>query len=518
MKNKFSSYPISLLTCLLAVLLLFPSLLFSQTDKTPPNIIIFLVDDMGWQDTSVPFWDSITPANKKFHTPNMERLAAKGMKFTNAYANSICTPSRVSMITGMNAARHKVTNWTMYNDQQVDPKDSILIVPEWNIGGMSPEENIPHTVFATSLFQVLKDHGYFTIHSGKAHFGAHDTPGEFPQNIGADVNIAGSAAGNPASYFGEEHYGNVAGEFRIRAVPDLEKYWDTPTFLTEAITTEALKAIDSAVTMEKPFFLNMSHYAVHVPFDADPLYYDKYRKQGLNESEAAYAGLIEGMDASLGSIMDYLDENNLSDNTILLFMSDNGGLSVPPRTGEMNTQNYPLRYGKGSFYEGGIREPMIVYWSGVTPESSVTHQPVSIWDYFPTILEMAGIDTYKVPQKIDGKSFVTQLYQPESLDQQRVLLWHFPNHWGGEQAVTGYSFTSAIRQGDWKLIYLHQQEELRLYNLAEDIGESTDLAKKLPQKTREMARLMTSELKDAEAQMPTFIENNRPVRWPDELF
>lgn len=483
----------------------------------PPNIIVFLVDDMGWQDTSVPFWDSVTPANQKFRTPNMERLAEKGIKFTNAYANSVCTPSRVSMITGMNAARHKVTNWTMYKEEKVDPVDSILEAPNWNTSGLSPKENIPNTVYATPLFQLLKDHGYFTIHSGKAHFGAHDTPGEFPENLGADINIAGSAAGNPASYFGEKKYGNVEGEYRVRAVPGLEKYWGSSTFLSEAITLEALKAIDSAQSLKKPFFLNMSHYAVHLPFDADPRFYENYRKKRLNESEAAYAALVEGMDHSLGQILDYLEEKNLENNTVILFMSDNGGLSHAPRTGEIDTQNYPLRYGKGSFYEGGIREPMLVYWPGVTPANTQSHQPVAIWDYFPTILEMAGIKDPQVPQTVDGISFVDQLKDPDKTDKNRVLISHFPNHWGGDQQVEGYSFTSAIRKGDWKLIYIHRLEELRLYNLKEDIHEKHNLAETHPEKLKELAQLLTQRFKEANAQLPFFKDSGKKVAWPADV-
>lgn len=482
-----------------------------------PNIIVFLVDDMGWQDTSVPFWDSLTKANKKFKTPNMERLANKSMKFTDAYANSICTPSRVSFMTGMNAAHHNVTNWTMYKDKAVDPDDSLLQIPDWNIAGLSPKKDVPHTVYATPLFQILKDNGYFTIHSGKAHFGAYKTPGANPENLGAEINIAGSAAGNPASYYGEKRYGNVSDEFNIRAIKGLRKYWDTPTFLSKAITLEALKAMDTAQKKEKPFFLYLSHYAVHLPYNADPRYYDKYREAGLNESEAAYAALVEGMDASLGRIMDYLKENDLEENTVILFMSDNGGLSHPPRTGKQDTQNYPLRYGKGSLYEGGIREPMLVYWPGVTKPQSVTGQVVSLWDYFPTILEIAGITDYKTVQDVDGESFVAALKDPDSIDNSRSLLWHFPNNWGGDQGVSGYSWTSAVRKGNWKLIYLQKQQKLRLYNLKNDLKEQHDLSKEKPDKTKKMTDLLTKKLKEAQAQMPVIKATGEKVPWPDEI-
>lgn len=482
-----------------------------------PNIVVFLVDDMGWEDTSVPFWDSVTAANKKFHTPNMEKLAARSMKFTEAYANSICTPSRVSLMSGMNAAHHKVTNWTMFKDKAVDPQDSVLQMPEWNMNGLSPVQGVSHTVYVNTLFQLLKDHGYFTIHCGKAHFGAYQTPGANPLNLGADINIAGSAAGNPASYLGEKDYGHIPGEFKVRAITGLNQYWGTHKFLTEALTLEAMKAMDTARMTHKPFFLYMAQYAVHTPYNQDTRYVNKYLSRGLNSSEAGYAALVEGMDASLGALMNYLDEHDLTKNTVIIFMSDNGGLSHPPRTGMMDTQNYPLRYGKGSLYEGGIREPMMVSWPGVTRPGSVTDQYVAIWDFFPTILEMAGVSHYKTAQRIDGKSFIPVLKNPGYEDTSRVLIWNFPNKWGGSRAVPGFSWTSAVRRGSWKLIYLQKQRELRLYNLKNDLKEVHDLSRQYPEKTKEMAKLLTSELKKAHAQMPVIKATGEPVPWPDEI-
>lgn len=499
------------------LIVFFQPISLTAQEQEQPNIIVFLVDDMGWQDTSVPFWDSITPANKKFQTPNMERLASKGMKFTNAYANSICTPSRVSMMTGMNTARHKVTNWTMYPDEKVDPKDSILEVPNWNNGGISPIRGVPNTKHATTLFQILNKQGYYTIHSGKAHFGAVGTPGADPEHLGAQVNIAGSAAGNPASYLGEEQYGNKSNTNKVRAIKGLKEYWDTPTFLSKAITLEALKAMDSAQEKNKPFFLHMSHYAVHLPYDPDERYFDHYKEKGLPDSEAAYAALVEGMDRSLGRIMDYLEEKGLDQNTAILFISDNGGLSHPPRTGDMDTQNYPLRYGKGSLYEGGIREPMLVYWPSVTEENSTSHLPVSIWDYFPTVLDIAGVEDYKTIQKVDGKSFVPNLKNKDEGDFERSLLWHFPNKWGGDEGIPGYSWTSALRKGDWKLIYLQKEEELKLYNLKDDLKEKHNLAHKKPEQLKEMAELMTKKLKDADAQRPTKKATGEKIAWPSDV-
>ena len=168
----------------------------SKLEEVKPNIIVFLVDDMGWQDTSVPFWDKKTPFNNRYRTPNMERLASLGMKFTQAYATPVCSPTRISLMTGMNAARHRVTNWTLKKNSSPDAKDDSLQFPQWNVNGMSPVAGVENTIYATPLPKLLKEEGYHTIHVGKAHFGAIDTPGENPKNLGFDVNIAGHAAGS----------------------------------------------------------------------------------------------------------------------------------------------------------------------------------------------------------------------------------------------------------------------------------------------------------------------------------
>ncbi len=501
----------------LSAILFFLLACFTIKAQKRPNIILFLVDDMGWQDTSVPFWDSITAANKKFHTPNMERLAARSMKFTNAYANSICTPSRVSLMSGMNAARHRVTNWTMFKNEAVDPKDSILSIPDWNVNGLSPEKGLERSVYVTALPQLLKNVGYYTIHCGKAHFGAYKTPGADPLNIGFDVNIAGSAAGNPASYMAEDDYGNVQGKFNLRAVPGLKKYWGSHTFLSEALTLEAQLAMDSALEKKQPFFLYMAHFAVHVPYNDDPRYFERYRKMGLDSSEAAYAGLVEGMDASLGRLMQYLKDHQLEKNTIIIFMSDNGGLSNPPRSGKVNSQNYPLRDGKGSLYEGGIREPMLVDWPGVTKPGSETSQYVVIQDFFPTILEMAKVKNYKTVQTIDGESFVPALKNKNYTDSTRTLIWHFPNKWAGASNDKEFSWMSALRKGNWKLIYFQKNGKLELYNLKNDIGEQHNLSSVFPEKVKELAKLLTTKLKNHNAQMPLIEQNGERVKWPDEV-
>lgn len=484
-----------------------------------PNIILFLVDDMGWQDTSVPFWNEMTDYNQLYQTPNMQRLAAEGMKFTQAYATPVCSPTRISLLTGMNAARHRVTNWTLQPDQlqpmETDHKD--LIFPMWNVNGMVVDTEIPHAVLATPFTQILRENGYRTIHCGKAHFGAIGKSGENPLNLGFDVNIAGHAAGAPKSYYGEQNFGNTP-EFEGTPwpVPGLESYHGQDINLTEALTLEAKKAMDESLAMDKPFYLYMAHYAVHTPIMADGRFYQKYLNQGLDTTEAKYASMVESMDKSLGDLMDYLDQHNISDQTIILFMSDNGGLSAVARGGEPHTHNRPLSSGKGSMHEGGIREPMLIKWPGKVKPGAVCDEYLIIEDFYPTILEMAGITNYQPVQEIDGQSFIGFLEGHKSEMKDRPLFWHYPNEWG--PTGPGIGAASTIRKGDWKLIYYHAGENFELFNLKDDISEQNNLIDSQPEKAKELAEDLTEYLKSVNAQMPLHITGEIPVKWPNEKF
>jgi len=513
MKNSFKLVPF-----LLMVLLLKYSNAAAQQDKKPenkPNIIVFLVDDMGWQDTSVPFYKDSTALNKKYRTPNMNRLAQMGVKFTQAYANCVCTPSRVSLQTGMSAARHRVTNWTAFNENQ--PTDDAypgLKLPAWNYNGLSPVPDTPHTVYATPIAEILRQNGYYTIHVGKSHLAAYPTLGSDPRNLGYDLNIAGSAVGGPKSYLGTENFGNkVSGGYTPASIPGLEMYHGKDIFLSEALTLEAEKALDNARYLKAPFYLYMAHYAVHAQYKPDNRFYQYYIDKGFNKQEAEYAALLEGMDKSLGDLMDYLKKYDMLRNTIIMFMSDNGGLTlVPPRGGKPFTHNLPLKAGKGSGYEGGVREPMIVYWPGVTAPNTTNDQYLIVEDYFPTILQMAGIKDYKTVQNVDGRSFVPYLKNNSIRDTSRALIWHFPNNWqeGAEIAKKykiiaekeGMGPYSAIRKGDWKLIYFYGPRRAELYNLKDDIGEHNNLAKQYQQKVTALARQLTEILKSEKAQFP----------------
>lgn len=249
---------------------------------------------------------------------------------------------------------------------------------------------------------------------------------------------------------------------------------------------------------------------------ADKRFVDKYLKAGLDSTEARYASLVEGMDKSLGDVLDYLDARKLTRNTVIIFMSDNGGLSMSPqRGGKAHTHNLPLRVGKGSVYEGGIREPMLVRWPGVVKAGSIAEQPVIIDDFFPTILAIAGIHPTANQQPADGRSFLPLLKNPVLMDSSRVLVWHHPNRWVADEAPL-VSWASALRQGDWKLVYDHRTSALELYNLRNDIGEQKNLARQYPKLLKRLAALLTSRLKQWDAQMPTFKKTSQPVPWPED--
>lgn len=506
---------IKLLLCLSICWLFFTNSVYSKKVSKKPNIILFMVDDMGWQDTSLPFWTEKTHFNDRYQTPNMERLAKQGMKFTQAYACAVCSPTRVSLMTGMNAAHHRVTNWTLKkNTMQVSPPKG-LTIPKWNMNGIGVDKSLENAIYTPqSLPKVLQENGYTTIHCGKAHFGAIGTKASDPTNIGFTVNIAGHAAGGPATYYGKDNFAKKKPS--VWDIPGLEEFHGQDIFLTEALTQKALKVVDKTVKEDKPFFLYMAHYAVHAPIMGDKRFEQKYLDAGLEPVEAKYASLIEGMDKSLGDILDYVEKQGLSDNTIVLFMSDNGGLSAHARGGERHTHNFPLSSGKGSIHEGGIREPMIVKWPGVVKNNTTCNDYLIIEDFYPTILEMAGLKKLKGEcQPIDGKSFVTKLKGKKNKDGNRPLFWHYPNNWGPHGP--GIGTYSAIRKGDWKLIYYYTDSSFELFNITKDISEKTNLVKENKEVAKSLAGDLTSYLKKVDAQRPSNAKSGKLIAWPDEV-
>ena len=471
-----------------------------------PNILFFLIDDMGWQDTSVEFHSEPTTLNKRYRTPNMERLAKEGVKFTQAYACPLCSPTRVSYLTGMNAARHMVTNWTLRKDCEPDTDHPVVRSATWNLNGLSPVSGIDRTVTATTLPSVLKTAGYRSIHCGKGHFGADGTPGADPANLGFDINIAGHAAGGPGSYYGRNNFSAAwRGGDLIWDVPGLEKYHGVDINLTEALTREAIAEMERSVSDNVPFYLYMSHYAIHAPWEKDERFYSRYADAGLSEFEATYASMIESQDHSLGDFLDAIERLEIENETIVVFMTDNGQPKQAPR-------NRPLRGHKITPYEGGIRVPLIVRWPGVVERDSVCSDDyVIIEDLFPTFLEMAGIDTLEgVEQTIDGVSFVPLLRGEPNSQKDRPIFWHYPNTYDEEPY-------SVVRSGTWKLIYRHAEKSLELYNLDDDIGERNDLAKHRPEKVTELVSILSNHLKQSGARMAIDKRSGEEVPLPDQI-
>ena len=523
-----------------------------------PNIIFFLVDDMGWVDSSVPYDGNIYPNNLRFNTPNMERLARRGTIFSNAYACPVSTPTRTSLLSGMNAAHTGITNWTSpVKDTPSDATggavammapgsvgqqggmdiypEGYLTRPDWTLNGMSPVPGVDSTLYATPMVQLLKDAGYFTIHVGKGHWASAGTPGASPYNMGFVVNVAGNVAGMPRSYQGEDNYGNTPERWNYLAVQNMTEYYGTHTHLTEALTREALKTLDFPVENGIPFYLYMSHHGTHTPIQRDDRFVEKYLEAGMDEGQARYASMVEGIDKSLGDILDYLDDKGIAENTAIIFMTDNGGNSENvQKGGVLHTQNLPLREGKGSVYEGGIRVPLIVCWPGKVPAGAREDTPAIAEDLFPTILDIAGV-SYDEPgaivQELDGQSLIPGLMDGgcaggsilkgaaeggSGSGAERALIFHYPHQWKPYR-LDDIDYLSAVRKGDWKLVYRMREARLELYNLREDIGETHDLAAENPQKCAELATILSDKLREWGSPMPFNPAEGKPVPFPDEL-
>ncbi len=480
-----------------------------------PNIIMFLVDDMGLMDTSLPFivdengQPQRQPLNEWYRTPNMERLAEQGIRFSTFYAQSVSSPSRTSLMTGQNAARHRTTNWINAENNNRTPFGP----HDWNWTGLKVNDHI--------YPQVLKENGYRTIHVGKAHFGCNNSEGANPTNLGFDVNIAGSAIGHPGSYHGENGYGWIKGQ-RARAVPDLEKYHRTPTFLSDALTLEAIQEIGKAVKDKQPFYLNMAHYAVHSPFETDERFIGNYPKGVKNDQARAFATLIEGMDKSLGDLMDKLEELGVAENTLIIFMGDNGG-DAPLGGADEYGSSAPLRGKKGAEYEGGVRVPFIAGWAKPDvnnvfqkrypiAQNCVQTQMATIMDIYPTVLSVAGI---KTPEDhiLDGGDLKKMFSGKADKKHRNDFLMHFPHEHRG-------SYFTTYRKGDWKLIYYYNPETdgvptCKLYNLKKDPYEKQDAAKEQPQKVNELCKQMIKRLQEENATYP--VDKNNRTLYPKML-
>ncbi len=477
---------------------------FSAEESVCPNLLFFLVDDMGVADTSVRFLRDAAgepvdmPLNERYRTPAMERMAAQGRVFTNARAYAVCTPTRTSILTGQTAERLRITTWT-HPKQVVDTgaADGPLRSPDWRMEGLDPA--IP------TLPGILREAGYRTIHSGKAHFGPDATPAGDPLNVGFDVNIAGYGGGGPGSYWGEKNFSAAwRGGGHNWDVPGLKKYHGTDTFLTEAITLEMCAAIDEAVAAGKPFFAHMSHYAVHAPFETDARFAENYPE--LEGMPLAFATLVEGMDKSLGDLLDHLEAVGVAGDTLVVFYSDNGSDGPP---------NLPLRGKKGTRFEGGFRVPMIVAWAKPDPENPNQQRlpiPPGSWtgvfatpaDFLPTLAAVAGVEL-PAGLTIDGHNLSSAL-TGGSHPREPEFLAHFPH---GRHNNTFYS---SFIEDDWKLIYQYEPRAWQLYHLATDPGEQRDLVEVEPARALEMARRMIQRLVERGAQFPLDAETGEEVR------
>jgi arylsulfatase A len=426
-----------------------------------PNIVFILIDDLGWADVGCF-------GSKFYRTPNIDRLAKQGMRFTDAYAAcAVCSPTRASIMTGKYPARLHLTD---YIPGEGDAPTQAMLVPKWR--KFLPLEEV-------TIAEALKPAGYTCASIGKWHLGG---PEYYPEHQGFDLNVAGCDLGHPPSYFWPYKANN-------RSVPELSAGGRAGEYLTDRLTDAAERFIEQH--RAGPFFLYFAHYAVHTPLEAKPAVTAKYKAKPPRgeQTNAVYAAMIESVDDSVGRILRQLDALGIASNTVVVFMSDNGGLW--PKS----TSNAPLRAGKGYAYEGGIREPLIVKWPGATRPGTTCSVPVSSIDFFPTLLEMAGA---KPPGPVDGRSLVPLLRQSGTIERE-ALFWHYPHYWGRNR-VQPYG---AVRVGDWKLIELYEDMHVELYNLKDDLSEAHNLAKEKPEKANELRTLLRNWRQCVDAQMPT---------------
>jgi arylsulfatase A-like enzyme len=450
-----------------------------------PNVVLILIDDLGWRDLGV--------AGSAFYdTPAVDRLAAEGVRFTQFYAASpVCSPTRASIMTGKHPARLGITNWIGGGDT------ARLIEPE-NVAHLPLDE--------VTLGEAFRDAGYATAYFGKWHLGR---AGFMPRDQGFEVMRAVNEAGQPGAYFAP--YRN--DDWAITNVPDLDG--DPPgSYLTDRLTDEAVRFLEEP--RDRPFLLVLAHYAVHTPLQSKPDLEARYaaRRDSLpadtmpftpehggaqtkeRQDNAVYAGMIASMDESVARVLATLDSLRIADRTIVVFVSDNGGLSTLPRAGpRVPTSNRPLRAGKGWVYEGGIRIPFIVRWPGTVPAGVVSDVPGMTTDLYPTLLELAGL-VARPEQTLDGVSLAPVL-RAVGDRPLRPLFWHFPHYHG-----SGHRPAGAVRRGRFKLVEWFETGTVELYDLAADPGESVDRAEAQPDTARALRDLLVSWRADVGARMP----------------
>lgn len=445
-----------------------------------PNVIFFLVDDLGQRDLGCY-------GSTFYETPNIDRLAREGALFTDAYAACpVCSPTRAAVQTGRWPQRTGITDYIGAPAEPEAWKRNTVLLPAPYSDRLAHEE--------VTLGELMKGAGYATFFAGKWHLGPE---GFWPENQGYDINMGGIDRGGP---YGPGKYFVPYGNPRLPDGPPGEH-------LPDRLATETVKFVTAH--KDKPFFAFFSFYSVHTPLQSRPDLQAKYeakrQKLGLEpkfgreeprdvrlvQEHAVYAGMVEAMDAAVGKVLGTLDELGLAQNTLVIFTSDNGGLSTSEGS---PTSNLPLRGGKGWLYEGGIREPLIVRWPAVVKSGSVVATPVSSPDYFATLADLAEA---KPGGKMDGTSLRPLLAGQGGLSE-RPLFWHYP-HYGNQGGAPG----AAMRQGEWKLIQWFEQEQPELFNLREDLSETKNLAAQEPERVAAMLAKLKAWQKDVGALMPT---------------
>ena len=413
----------------------------------PLNVVFFLIDDLGWNDVGASGSDY-------YQTPNIDQLAADGMLFTNGYAAcNVCSPTRAAVMTGKYPARLLLTQW--------------LPSGRWDAKKYMKQEaryisNLPLEEF--TIAEALREGGYKTAFMGKWHLGP--LPYYFPEHQGFDLNVAGRDYGAPGSYWYP-----FEGSWTIPTAGGLKVFKDNPLsgkdgdYLPDRLAEEGEKFVRD--NKDKPFFLMMSHYAVHTPLQGKPDKVAKYEKIPKEQSQGdpRYAAMVESVDDSVGRIMNAVRDIGAEDNTLVIFTSDNGGMWKA-------TKNAPLRANKGSNYEGGLRVPVIIKWPGATKPGSVSDVLVTSSDFYPTILAAAE-QPMRPLQHLDGVDLSPVLKNQGRIDRDAIF-WHYPHY---NQHPESFP-SGVIRKGDWKLIEKYDTGELELYNLADDVSEQNNLANK----------------------------------------
>lgn len=452
----------------------------SETEPSNrPNIVFILADDLGWMDLGYM-------GSEFYETPNIDKLASEGMVFTNAYAASpICSPSRAAIFSGKHPARLHLTDWIPGNP----PAKTEKLMAQPFKTELAIEE--------VTLAEAMEKAGYKTFFAGKWHLGEEFF---YPEYQGFDKNVGGNHTGHPSSYFSP--YNNP----KLPNGPDRE-------YLTDRLVNETI----SFIKEEKgnPFLAFLSFYTVHLPLQGKLEKVEKYRKKLENikfkgeesvqqgetyfknhQNDPVYAAMVESMDENIGRLLESIEQLGLDKNTIVVFTSDNGGMSTNKNPNPIPTSNIPLRAGKGHLYEGGIREPLIVSWPGTVVPGSRSDEPVTGTDFYPTFLDLASINLLP-EQHIDGNSIKPALIGNEKIDRQAIF-WHYPHYSGG----LGGRPAGAVRMGKYKLIEFFEDMEVELYDLEADISEQQDLSSKMPVKVKEMKGLLHAWRKAVGAQMP----------------